>query len=167
MSLTSKSPERVVREALAVAVTALPRYPHKFSPKIYTQPQLFACLVLKTFFHTDYRGITQLLTDLPELVRTLGLKTVPDFTTLQKAACRLLYLLRVHRPPHGDHPQGFRLLFSAAPSSAIRPTRARAEWIRRHAVPMDAINMEGWLCPALFKYFTDPPTKLYAWAEPL
>ena len=97
MRLTSQSPERVAREALAVAVTALPRYPHKFSPKISTQPQLFACLVLKTFFHTDHRGIAQLLADLPELVRTLGLKTVPRFTTLHKAARRLLRLPVVHR----------------------------------------------------------------------
>ncbi|MDI3466579.1 MAG: hypothetical protein OJF50_005400 [Nitrospira sp.] len=97
MSLTSQSPERVAREALAVAATALPRYPHKFSPKIYTQPQLFACLVLKTFFTTDYRGIAQLLADLPELVRTLGLETVPHFTTLHKAARRLLRLPLVQR----------------------------------------------------------------------
>jgi hypothetical protein len=26
-------------------------------------------------------------------------------------------------------------------------------------------NMEGWLCPALFKYFTKAPTKLYCKAE--
>jgi hypothetical protein len=27
--------------------------------------------------------------------------------------------------------------------------------------------MEGWLCPALFKYFPEAPKKLYAKAEPL
>ena len=59
-------------------------------PKIYTQPQLFACLVLKTFFKTDYRGIEQMLLDLPDLVQVLGLKAVPHFTALQKASERVL-----------------------------------------------------------------------------
>jgi hypothetical protein len=50
MSTLTKSPIRVAREALAVATKVLRPYAHKFSPKLYTQPQLFACLVLKTFF---------------------------------------------------------------------------------------------------------------------
>lgn len=25
-----------------------------------------------------------------------------------------------------------------------------------------SLDMEGWLCPALFKYFDEAPTKLYA-----
>ena len=60
------------------------------SPKRFTQPQLFSCLVLKTFFKTDYRGVEQLLADLPDLTETLRLKQVPHFTTLHKAAGRLL-----------------------------------------------------------------------------
>ena len=32
-------------------------------PKKFTQPQLFACLVLKTFFQTDYRGVVVFLND--------------------------------------------------------------------------------------------------------
>jgi len=44
MSTLSKSPLRVAREALAVATKVLRPYAHKFSPKLYTQPQLFVCL---------------------------------------------------------------------------------------------------------------------------
>jgi hypothetical protein len=69
---------------------ALPDYAHKCSPKTYTQPQLFACLVLKEFLHRDYRGIEQLLKDMPELTAAIELKQVPDHSTLQKAAKRLL-----------------------------------------------------------------------------
>lgn len=29
----------------------------------------------------------------------------------------------------------------------------------------DQLNIEGWLCPALFCYFQDPPARLYARAE--
>src|SRR5215207_7503555 len=70
----------------------LRRYGQKFSPKVYTQPQLFACLVLKVFFKTDYRGVTVLLEEWPELAGALGLGLgrVPHWTTLQKAGRRLL-----------------------------------------------------------------------------
>jgi hypothetical protein len=92
MSYTSKSPVDVARVALAVAADALPANVHRFSPRKFTQPQLFACLVLKAFFKTDYRGIAIYLEDLPDLAALLGLKTVPHWTTLQKASKRLLSL---------------------------------------------------------------------------
>jgi len=90
MSTTSKSPRKVALVALAAARQALPAYAHRFSPRLYTQPQLFACIVLKAFFKTDYRGITAMLEDLRDLRRAIGLRRVPHFTTLQKAARRLL-----------------------------------------------------------------------------
>src|SRR5438045_551257 len=97
MSFTSKSPVTVAREALYAAESALPLYAHKYSPRKFTQPQLFACLVLKTFFKTDYRGITIYLEDLPDLVRTLRLDDVPHYTTLHKATQRLLTLPAANR----------------------------------------------------------------------
>jgi Transposase DDE domain len=97
MSTLSKSPVQVARVALAVATKALRPYAHKFSPKLYTQPQLFACLVLKTFFKTDYRGVTVLLRDCRDLRQTVGLRSVPHFTTLHKASRQLLRLPRARR----------------------------------------------------------------------
>jgi len=97
MSTLTKSPLHTARVALAVATKALRPYAHKFSPKLYTQPQLFVCLVLKTFFKTDYRGLTTYLAEWAELRRTIGLRGVPHFTTLQKASCRLLRLPRARR----------------------------------------------------------------------
>ena len=97
MSTSSKSPRRVALAALAVARDRLPAYAHRFAPKKYTQPQLFACLVLKRFHRTDYRGIVAILADNPTLCRTIGLEAVPHFTTLQKAARRLLTLAQVRR----------------------------------------------------------------------
>jgi hypothetical protein len=90
MSTLSKSPLRVAREALAVAYRRLRCYTHKFSPKKFTQPQLFACLVLKAFLKTDYRGLVAHLADHSDLRIALGLTTVPHFTTPQKASRRLL-----------------------------------------------------------------------------
>ena len=97
MSKLTKSPVAVAARALGAGTLALRRYAHKFSPKKYTQPQLFACLVLKVFFKTDYRGIAQLLTDLADLRTALQLQQVPHFTTLQKACRRLLTLRRADR----------------------------------------------------------------------
>jgi hypothetical protein len=90
MSTTCKSPRKVALTALAVGKGALRPYSHRFSPKTFTQPQLFACLVLKVFFHTDYRGIEAILTDGTDLCKAIGLEKVPHFTTLQKASRRLL-----------------------------------------------------------------------------
>ena len=80
----------VAMSALAVAHRALPRYAHKYSPKKFSQHQLFACLALKNFFRTDYRGVVAQLEDNPTLMAALNLKRVPHFTTLQKASKRLL-----------------------------------------------------------------------------
>ena len=86
---TSKSPKQTAVVAYAAAKRILPLYGHKFSPKKFTQPQLVACLVLKEFFTTDYRGIVAILNDSSDLRKVLELKEVPHFTTLQKAARNL------------------------------------------------------------------------------
>jgi len=90
MSKTSKSPRKVLVFALKAAQQSLPEYSHAFSPKKFTQHQLFACLVLKSFLKTDYRGVVEHLRDCPSLAEAIGLTKVPHFTTLQKAARRLL-----------------------------------------------------------------------------
>src|SRR5262245_29751058 len=86
----TKSPRAVAREALRLAQEALPAYSSKFSRQDFTQHQLFACLALKTFFKTDYRGVVQLLVDFVELREDLGLDKVPHYATLCYAAGRLL-----------------------------------------------------------------------------
>ncbi len=87
---TSKSPKQTAIVAYAAAKQALPAYSHKYSPKKFTQPQLAACLVLKEFFTTDYRGISAILEDSSDLKKVLELEEIPHFTTLQKAARKLL-----------------------------------------------------------------------------
>lgn len=49
--------------ALEIGSHALPDYCHRFSANVFTRPQLLACLVLKQFFKTDYRGIIGILGD--------------------------------------------------------------------------------------------------------
>ncbi len=76
--------------AFKTARAVLPDYWHKFSPQKFTLPQLFACLILRVVLKTDYRGVAAFLNDCPDLCKTIGLKTVPHFTTLHKASQRLL-----------------------------------------------------------------------------
>jgi len=89
---TSKSPKAVFQVAYLIGWVALPAYTHRFSPQKFTQPQLFACLVLKEFLQLDYRKLQAVLIDSPELCATIDLAIVPHYTTFQKAARRLLQM---------------------------------------------------------------------------
>ncbi len=91
MSRTSKSPLAVARAAYEAGQAALPRYAHKFSRRDFTCPQLFAILVIRKFFKTDYRGVIAILAEFQELRDVLDLHDkLPHFTTPQKASAKLL-----------------------------------------------------------------------------
>ena len=86
----TKSALAVARQALAAARAALPAHASKYAKKTYTQHQLFALLAVREFLRADYRGLEQHLRDWSDLRAELGLARVPDHSTLQKAADRLL-----------------------------------------------------------------------------
>src|SRR5215213_363500 len=86
----TKSALAVARQALAAARAALPAYSSKYAKKTYTQHQLVALLAVREFLKADYRGLEQHLRDWSDLRAELGLAKVPDHSTLQKAADRLL-----------------------------------------------------------------------------
>lgn len=83
------SPLAFAREALAAAQASLPAYSSKYSRKDFTLPQLVAVLAVKQFLGADYRGVEAYLADWSDLRAALGLATVPDHSTLQKAHARL------------------------------------------------------------------------------
>ena len=118
--------------ALAAGKEAFSDYSHKFSPKKFTQPQLFACLVLKEFEKKDYRGLCALLLDCSDLRAAIELTVVPHFTTLQKASRRLLKLDRA------------RLLID----ETIRRIRGRAA-----IVPYAAVDSSGFDAHHASRYF--------------
>ncbi len=66
-----------------------------------------------------------------------------------------------------DADKGFRLLFSAKPFPGHQE---KLTWVRGEAegnyYRLEDPPMEGWLCPALFKYFAKAPKELYVKAEP-
>ncbi len=65
-----------------------------------------------------------------------------------------------------DAQHGFRLLFSPTPFPGYT---VKLEWRRSehggnwYWCPL--LKMESWLCPALFKYFSEAPRELFARAE--
>lgn len=122
MSQTSKSPRKVALEALAAAEQTLPAYSHRFSPRKFTQPQLFALLVLKTHQQQDYRGIIALLEEMPRLVADLGLAKLPHYTTLQKASERLLQDAAIQQLL-GVTVERYQSKKALARSTSPRPTR--------------------------------------------
>ena len=85
----TKSPLTLARTALASAQEALPQYSSKFSRHDFTQHQLSALLALRRYFQTDYRGLEAMIREWGELREALGLRRVPDHSTLQRAARRL------------------------------------------------------------------------------
>jgi hypothetical protein len=92
MNTLIKSPKNILLRAYRAGQHVLPPYAHRFSPHTFTQAQLFACLVLKTFLKTDYRGIAAILEDCSSLRRFIHLKRTPHFTTLQKVSQKVLKL---------------------------------------------------------------------------
>jgi len=86
----TKSPLAVAREALQVGEQSLPAQANKFSRKDYTLGQLFALLVLRKFFRTDYRGVVTIVGEWAELRSVLGLTKVPDHSTLWYVEQKLL-----------------------------------------------------------------------------
>jgi transposase len=140
MSTTCKSPRKVLIVAYAVAKDALPAYAHRFSPKKFTQHQLFACLVLKEFFKTDYRGVAELLSDCDQLRGAIELDVVPHFTTLHKAADRLLRKLSANKlldatltqAKHAKLPRSKRCL-AAIDGSGFESHHTSHYFVRRRA----------------------------------
>ena len=122
----------MVLAALATARRALPAHAHRYSPKKFTQHQLFACLVLKNFLRTDYRGLAAHLEDHPSLRAILELKQVPHFTTFQKASRRLL-------------PTG--------PTRRLLEATVRLRMGRRRRVKRSAIDSTGLECSCASGYF--------------
>ena len=67
-----------------------------------------------------------------------------------------------------DARSGFRLMFSADPFPGFQ---RKLEWVREEMegnwYKADQPPMEGWVCPALFRYFEEAPPELYVQAQAL
>ena len=67
-----------------------------------------------------------------------------------------------------DAREGFRLTFSAKPFPGHQKTLT---WLRGDSngnfYKLNDPPVEGWICPAMFKYYKTPPDNLYVQADPI
>lgn len=81
--------ERVCELAMRLGARHLADYGAARSRHDFTQRQLMACLILKAYLKTTYRGVVELLMISARLRECLGLtRKVPHFTALQKFSAR-------------------------------------------------------------------------------
>ena len=98
-------------------------------------------LVFKAFLKADYRGVVAHLGDCPELAAAIELERIPHFTTVHKAAGRLLM---------------------TAPVRALLDETARLQMGRRLRTPTAAIDSTGLECSSASAYFVKRRKKVTA-----
>jgi hypothetical protein len=120
------------------------------SPRAGTVPPANALMVIAPYKHAgtwvfddDRMGLVRepFVAGVPEMIDVL-VKDIPGATN------------------------GFRLLFSAQPFPGHQK---KLTWTRGDAAGnyyrLDDPPMEGWLCPAMFRYYPKPPPEIYIKAE--
>lgn len=75
---------RVAKLAYQVTRAVLPLYRHVNSPKVYTQPQLVAGVLLKVYLGLSWRDLEDWLLTSDQISAVLELEQVPDHTTLYR-----------------------------------------------------------------------------------
>lgn len=81
--------ERVAELAMRLGGRHLADYGAARSRHDFTQRQLMACLILRAYLKTTYRGVLELLAVSADLREALGLRgKLPHYTTLQKFSAR-------------------------------------------------------------------------------
>jgi hypothetical protein len=115
-----KSPLTLARMALSVARESIPAFPSRFSPRRYSQHQLFALLALREFLKVDYRGLEQILKEWAELRAVLGLAKVPDHSTIPIGSGR-----------------------NQLPDLASRMMSSFQSWTKRNPKPIETVRLEN------------------------
>lgn len=130
----------MLQYAYLVGGLVLPDYSCRHSRRDFTQPQLFACLVLKEFLQLDYRKLAALLEDAGDLAAAVDLDKVPHFTTFQKAAKRLLlnrhaqrYLDKTIRIAQVQHRLPRRVSLAALDGTGLESRHASSYYVKRRA----------------------------------
>ena len=75
---------KFIENAYNYAVMIFPKYSNDFSKKLYSQPALFTILAIKIYTKSTYRQVMDLLNLSDNILRFLGIKKAPHFTTIQK-----------------------------------------------------------------------------------
>jgi hypothetical protein len=90
MLTMNESAVDVAHAAYKVAQASIPEYSNKYSPRTFSQWQLFAMLVVRQTLGMDYREFVEHVAAWDDLRSALGLKRVPHYSTLCVAETRFV-----------------------------------------------------------------------------
>ena len=125
------------RTALEVGRSVLPPYRTRFSKHQFTQPQLLAILCLMRYEDWTFREAEVRLREHRELRQILGLKSVPDFTTVYRFLQRLegqtldRAVGETVRRMGGRHGGGRRRARVAVDATGLAPGAVSTYFVRR------------------------------------
>jgi hypothetical protein len=97
MMETCRSQKELLCRAYQLASRVWPDYSSPFSRQDFTQPQLFACLVLRESLKLSYRKTEVFLRDVPDWLAELEMRRFPDHNTLWRAFGVLLKKSKVNK----------------------------------------------------------------------
>ncbi len=80
---------RVAKLAYQLTSKTFPRYWHTHSPHRFTVPQLVSCVLLMFYVDLSYRDMEEWLLATDQVRQALGLRDVPDHTTLYRTFRRV------------------------------------------------------------------------------
>jgi hypothetical protein len=122
--------ERVAELAMRLGGRHLADYGSTRGRHDFAQRQLMACLILRAYLKTTYRGVLELLSVSPNLLEALGMQDkLPHYTTLQKFSARSRVLAIAG---------AMIRTIGRAGRSMRRPRRrwTRRDWRRRRPAPI-------------------------------
>jgi Transposase DDE domain len=161
MSETTRRPETIEQvAALAMRLGArhMERYGANTSRHDFTQRQLMACLILRAYTKTTYRGVLELLAISASLRRELGLEDkLPHYSTLAKFSGRSDVLkiadAMIGAIGQAAFPQGGEATAAAMDATGLETTTASAHFQckrggeRRKWIKVSVIVLCGSLLP--------------------
>ena|ERR1700722_5313669 len=116
--------ERVAALAMQLGSRHLAEYGATRSRHDFTQRQLMACLIVRAYTKTTYRGVIEFLSVSPSVRQALGLQDQwPHYTTLQKFSARSMVLE-----------------IADAMTSSGYPSTPRFRRHRREPLPLDSLQ---------------------------
>lgn len=159
----------VVRVSMRVGRRCMRAYSHAKSPKVFTQPQLLACLILRAYTKTSYRGVIELLALMPAVYQAIGLRQLPDHSTLCKFSERKdvqaivdRCLAELVKQVGGSE----RIVEAAADSTGMETSAASVHFMaasgrkRRRFVKLSMVIICGLLLPAALDVDFGPSSDL-------
>src|SRR6204780_1783224 len=150
--------ERVAALAMQLGFRHLADYGAVRSRHDFTQRQLMACLILRAYTKTTYRGVLELLSVSPSLRRELGLEDkLPHYSTLAKFSSRSQVLeiadAMIHSIGQAAFHQTTEPMAAAMDATGLETTTASAHFQcrrggeRRKWVKISTIVLCGSLLP--------------------